>query len=432
VAPHYGWYGDDFTGASDTLATLARRGQRAFLFLRVPEERHLAGLGDLDAIGIAGAARTMTPDEMRAELAPIGAFFSSIGVRLLHYKCCSTFDSAPQRGNLAAAVEILRDYVERKSVAVIGGQPSLGRYCAFSNLFAAFGEAGEVHRLDRHPVMCRHPATPMNEADLRHHLARLGLPDVQAVDWLLLARGDDAVRAEWRRLTEETSAVLFDAFEARHLDTVGRLLRDEACRHPLLVVGASSVAQAYFEERAVMAPPTQDQEPKGPVLAFVGSLSSTTRGQMAAASSYHRLWISPEELVTSAQASDRIVNQAVAVLSGGRNLMLSTAPEQGDAALSAAADLAEASARLVDEILKRNPVRRLAVAGGDTSSRIIGQLGFWGLGYYGQISNGVAVSSARSDDGTRDNMIVMLKGGQMGHERLFETFLEGADRWPSA
>ena len=25
-APHYGWYGDDFTGATDTLATLAERG----------------------------------------------------------------------------------------------------------------------------------------------------------------------------------------------------------------------------------------------------------------------------------------------------------------------------------------------------------------------------------------------------------------------
>ena len=57
MTPSYGWYGDDFTGATDTLATLARRGRRAFLFLRVPEPQQLAQAGDLEAVGIAGAAR---------------------------------------------------------------------------------------------------------------------------------------------------------------------------------------------------------------------------------------------------------------------------------------------------------------------------------------------------------------------------------------
>jgi uncharacterized protein YgbK (DUF1537 family) len=104
--------------------------------------------------------------------------------------------------------------------------------------------------------------------------------------------------------------------------------------------------------------------------------------------------------------------------------MLSTAPEAGDVPHSATADLATASASLVDEVLKRHPVRRLAVAGGDTSSRIVGHLGYWGLGYHSQISNGVAVSRARSDDLSRDGMLVMLKGGQMGQEDLFETFLD--------
>ena len=74
-------------------------------------------------------------------------------------------------------------------------------------------------------------------------------------------------------------------------------------------------------------------------------------------------------------------------------------------------------------ILDAPPVTRLAVAGGDTSSKIVARLGYWGLGYHGQISNGVAVSIARSDDRSRDNMRVLLKGGQMGHEQLFETFL---------
>jgi uncharacterized protein YgbK (DUF1537 family) len=146
--------------------------------------------------------------------------------------------------------------------------------------------------------------------------------------------------------------------------------------------------------------------------------------QVAAARSYTRLAVDPDSLLSSSEAREQIIEEAAAALGQGEHVMLSTAPEAGDVPHSAAADLATASASLVDEVLKRHPVRRLAVAGGDTSSRIVGHLGYWGLGYHSQISNGVAVSLARSDDPSRDGMLVMLKGGQMGHEDLFETFLD--------
>jgi uncharacterized protein YgbK (DUF1537 family) len=423
VNPSYGWYGDDFTGATDTLATVARRGRRAFLFLQVPDPQKLAQVGPLEAVGIAGAARAMEPSEMRAELAPVGAFFRDLGVRILHYKCCSTFDSASARGNIAAAAAILREYVAHGTVAIVGGQPSLGRYCAFSNLFASFGVEGGVFRLDRHPTMSRHPATPMTEADLRKHLAALGIGDVEAIHWPLLAGDPEAVTGEWQRLSTMSSAVLLDALDEQHVDAIGRLLRTESRLHSLLAVGPTSVAQAFLEEEGIMVshPPTQMD---GPVLAFVGSLSPTTRAQVAAARSYTHMAVDPGSVLSSTDYRERIIDKAATALAQGRHVMLSTAPQAGDAPHSADADLAPVSAFLVDEVLRRRPVRRLAIAGGDTSSRIVGELGYWGLGYHSQISNGVAVSLARSDDSSRDGMLVMLKGGQMGHEQLFETFLD--------
>ena len=51
--------------------------------------------------------------------------------------------------------------------AIVGGQPDLERYCLFGNLFAAAGSGAEVHRIDRHPTMSRHPVTPMGEAEHR-------------------------------------------------------------------------------------------------------------------------------------------------------------------------------------------------------------------------------------------------------------------------
>src|SRR4051812_39941199 len=188
TSPRLGWYGDDFTGATDTLAVLTQAGLRAMLFLGVPSDAQLARAADalggpLDAVGIAGAARSMPPARMAAELEPVGAFFARLAPPVLHYKVCSTFDSAPGIGSIGAAVRALRPHVQNPLVSIVGGQPSLGRYCAFSNLFAAAGRGGAVERIDRHPTMRQHPVTPMQEADLRRHLALQGLEPVAALHY---------------------------------------------------------------------------------------------------------------------------------------------------------------------------------------------------------------------------------------------------------
>jgi uncharacterized protein YgbK (DUF1537 family) len=222
----YAWYGDDFTGASDTLATVAQGGLRAFLFLGVPTAAHRAAVGELDALGIAGAVRAMAPVAMERELAPVTAFFATLGARVLHYKCCSTFDSAPQVGNLGVALRVLAAAASNRFVPIVGGQPSLGRYCAFGNLFAAAGDGG-VHRIDRHPTMSVHPVTPMNEADLRRHLAAQGIDPIALVDARALA-DRASLDARFAQARAAAAAVLFDTLDDAHLAAIGRLLWQEA------------------------------------------------------------------------------------------------------------------------------------------------------------------------------------------------------------
>src|SRR2546430_1301606 len=142
--PKLAFYGDDFTGASDTVATLAQAGLRAILFCGVPTPQQFRRAGALDAFGIAGAARSMPPDAMRAELCTVGPFLTASGARVLHYKCCSTFDSAPHIGSIGVAVETLRAFVPEQPVLIVGGQPSLGRYCLFGELFAVAQRGGAV------------------------------------------------------------------------------------------------------------------------------------------------------------------------------------------------------------------------------------------------------------------------------------------------
>lgn len=413
----YGWFGDDFTGATDTLATIAERGHLAFLFLGVPDLERLTSLGPLDAVGIASAARALGADAMRAEIEPAAGFFAALGVRLLHYKCCSTFDSAPEVGNLAVALEALGRFNANGPAFVLGGQPSLQRYCAFSNLFALGG--GDVHRLDRHPTMSRHPVTPMGEADLRRHLEALGLGAVETIHWPALeadvAFGPSIER--WER--EGVEAVVIDALTASHVEAAGRILRSRPARS--IAIGASSVAEAWFEDRGRPLIGASDAAP-GPVLAIAGSLSETTREQVNAATAYERLEIEAESLLTSAAYRAGLVERAQTLLCDGRNVLLTTRPVGGERPEKAQEALAARSADLVAAILDIRPVRRLLAAGGDTSSRVAQALGLWGLSYEGRAAKGVTVSRSRSDHLERDGMMLLLKGGQMGDEALFDRF----------
>ncbi len=427
--PLYGWYGDDFTGASDTLATLTRAGLKALMFLGVPKPEHLARAGDLDAVGIAGATRAMGPGEMAAELEPAGAFFAALGVRLLHYKVCSTFDSAPHVGNVAVAARTLGRRFPNALLPLIGGQPSIGRYCAFSTLFAAAGTGGAVHRIDRHPTMARHPVTPMGEADLRLHLAAQGLGDVQGVHLPVYASGAAGLEARLAALGD-AGPVLFDVTEAAHLPLIGAALWARAQAHPLLAIGASSVAEAvavHWNAGAPLGAPPRLKPADGPLLVVAGSLSPVTARQVATATSFVRVPLDGARLAADPAYGEAQATALADHLAAGRSVLTWTAPDDAAAAdTGLSGTLAVRTAALLARVLERNPVRRVAVAGGDTSSRAMQALGLWGLSYITAPDPGVALCRAHADDARLDGMELLLKGGQMGAPDLFERLRHGA------
>lgn len=437
--PAYAFYGDDFTGATDTLAHLARAGLRTLLFFAPPDAARLSMLGGLDAIGVAGAARTMAPAGQRQELERVGAAFAALGVQVMHYKVCSTFDSAPETGSIGVALRTLREYCANDLVAVIGGQPNLRRYCVFGELFAAAGandHAQPVYRIDRHPTMSRHPVTPMHEADLRVHLRRQGVENVQSIDWRCYAAGEDELEEQVRgRLDSKPDALLFDVLDDSHLQAIGRVITRHAAESaPLLAVGASSVAQAYASacenaaERAMAE--VHDTPPlaraSGPVFVLAGSLSPLTEVQIAAAQSYLRVELDPLQMTGDA-ASDYLATRVAAIagpLRDGRNVLAFTRrrPSSEGGALP---QLAHACAALLQQVLRSVRLHRIGIAGGDTSSLAVRALGAWGLSYLAPLSAGVTVCRLHADRAELDGMEIMLKGGQMGDTDLFEQLLAG-------
>ena len=435
------FYGDDFTGSTDTLATLTSAGLSAILFLGVPTVEQLADAGPLNALGIAGAARSMPPAAMRDELEPVGRFFSSLPVPVIHYKTCSTFDSSQQVGSIGVAVKVLRRFVSNAFVGIVGGQPNLNRYCVFANLFAAVETGGHVVRIDRHPTMRAHPVTPMHEADLRLHLAAQGMAQIVNVDYTTYDRPEAAQDANIDRiLADRPDAVLFDIGHPAHLPAVGRILWQRALRSSLLAVGSSGVTQALLGHWACDKdhPPALTERTlhariapaEGPVFVLAGSLSPVTAGQLEAASSYRREPLAADRVLANDTAymnawSDRVGS----LLRDGHSVLAHTTPNAGSASAAApdaAPTLATACGCMLARLLQSVPLRRVGIAGGDTSSHALKALDIWGLSYLGNLAPGVALCRAHSRAAHLDGIEFMLKGGQMGPVDLFERLLRGS------
>lgn len=398
----YAFVADDFTGATDTLATLAGAGLRVALYL---DATRMATDTDSDAVGLATSVRSLATPHIGAALAPAAQALRTLRPPIVHYKVCSTFDSAPGTGSIGAAVAALRDAVPNDFLPIVGGQPSLRRYCVFGNLFAGAGPDGPVHRIDRHPTMRDHPVTPMHEADLRVHLAAQGLTGMASID----------CTAYTGTLAVDVGTTLFDVVAASHLARIGELLSYHARRQPLLAVGASSVAQAMiaaWRREGTLAPaetPPRPAPARGPVFVLSGSRSPVTARQLAHAPSYAMV------ALTSDPARDAA--RCIELLASGRHVLAhleATARGQPDA-------FAAAGARLLATVLATVPLTRIGVSGGDTSSHAIHALGVDRLEYTAALQPGVALCRIR---GRRfDGLDIMLKGGQMGSTDIFERLL---------
>jgi uncharacterized protein YgbK (DUF1537 family) len=419
----YVFIGDDFTGASDTLATLASSGRKTRLYLKPPELDEVRDAG-LDAAGIATEVRSLPPDEMTRQIDALAPSLMALSPRIVHYKVCSTFDSAPHVGSIGAVVLRLEQLLRPAFVAIIGGQPSLGRYCTFGNLFARASD-GCVYRIDRHPVMKCHPTTPMTEADLRLHLAGQDLAGIRLVDLQAISLGQAALEARLEHdIRRGHRRFLFDVADQDQLRTIGAVLNSyDPAGFPILMVGASSVAEAFAPEDGSLAwreASAKDAERSGPCLTVAGSRSSVTANQVSAAGAYWKRPVTAADLADEA-GLERLGQECCDALAGGRNVLAHLLPE-ADYGLSGSA-LSERLARLTGIVMGRVPIRCLGVAGGDTSSIVARQLGLDSLTFDCRLGQGVAICTAKSSLPERDGMRVMFKGGQVGGPDIFDAFL---------
>lgn len=439
--PLIAFYGDDFTGSSASMEATAFSGLQTVLFLSPPTPERLRSFAGARVIGIAGVARAQSPQWMDENLPPIFDLLAATGAPVVHYKVCSTFDSAPHIGSIGRAIEIATARFEGWTPLIVA-DPGMGRYQAGGNLFAAIGDA--VHRLDRHPVMSRHPVTPMDEADLSRHLALQTKWKTGLIDFIAMKRGNaDAQLA--RELAAGAQIMSIDALDRETMIEAGRLVWEHGkSSQPLFGVGSQGFEAAlvsYWQSSGLLHSSRSEfrARPVDRIACVSGSVSPVTAAQIAhaRASGFATIALDAARAVDPIEWNrevGRATDAALSQLGEGRDALIYSAAGPDDPAVaslkkaveSTGASLASVNERvgkglgtILDQILQKSDLTRAVISGGDTSGRAAAMLGIDALTALAPLAPGSPLCRAHAERSDRDGLEIALKGGQVGAPDFF-------------
>jgi 3-oxoisoapionate kinase len=439
--PLIAFYGDDFTGSSASMEATAFGGLETVLFLSPPTPERLRAFAGVRVIGIAGVARAQNPRWMDENLPAVFDLLAATGAPIVHYKVCSTFDSSPSIGSIGHAIEIAARRFDGWMPMIVA-DPGMGRYQACGNLFAAAG--GAVYRLDRHPVMSRHPVTPMDEADLGLHLARQTDRPTGLVNFVAMKRGEADAQLT-KALATGARTVSIDVLDQETLIEAGRLVWERAGQPgPVFGVGSQgfeAALVAYWQDSGLIPrPPSVFRAGSVDRIACVsGSVSPITAMQIAHARERGFATIALDaaravDLAEWTREIGRAADAALVELGAGRDALVCSAEGPDDPAVAALRTavasagislesinerVGEGLGGILDTILSKTGLKRAVISGGDTSGRAASMLGIDALTAIAPLAPGSPLCRAHAARKGRDGLEIALKGGQVGAADFF-------------
>jgi uncharacterized protein YgbK (DUF1537 family) len=413
---------DDYTGASDLANTLTKNGLRTVQTVGIPDAA--LALPDVDAVVVSLKIRSVPAAEAVAAARKAGGWLRGRGAGHVLYKICSTFDST-DAGNIGPVTEALRRDAGGGIVIVTPAFPETGRTVYFGHLFVNGQPLNESPLKD-------HPLNPMHDSDLVRVLARQSTGRIGLADLAVISRGPEALAAHLEKLgSQGIEAVIADAIFERDLEVIGAV----AARYAVST-GASGLglglarALARSRQRAPDATKAEaaDRAVGGLAAVIVGSCSRATLEQVAVAEKQmpvlkldsERLLSGTDEVAAAlAWAGERIDAGPVVISAGAPPDEVARLQAKYGAETSGRA-IEAATSTIAAELVKRN-VKRLVIAGGETSGAAVDKLGIPAFLVGPEIAPGVPI--LRTIGNRQGDMLVALKSGNFGGPDFFATAL---------
>ena len=413
---------DDYTGASDLANTLTKNGLRTVQTVGIPDPS--LALPDVDAVVVSLKIRSVAAAEAVAAATAADGWLRKRGANHVLYKICSTFDST-DAGNIGPVTNALSGGGADSVVLVTPAFPETGRTVYLGHLFVGEQPLNESPLKD-------HPLNPMHDANLVRVMARQSRGAVGLVDLATVSDGPEAVKArlETLRATGVTAAIA-DAIFERDLETLGTV-----ALQTWVSTGASGLglglARALVRSGQVplRTGATADAiRPVGGLAAIVaGSCSKATLQQLAIAEqSMPVLRLDPERLLAGSEEINAAISWAGDRISAGPVVIAASTTTEAVSQLqsrygrdASGHAIESATSSIAAELVARG-VRRLVIAGGETSGAAVDRLGIPAFLIGPEIAPGVPV--LRTIGNVQGDMLLALKSGNFGGGDFFAAAL---------
>ncbi|MEU1306464.1 3-oxo-tetronate kinase [Streptomyces shenzhenensis] len=407
-----GCIADDFTGGTDVAAAFRRAGLRTALVFGAPDSTTELP-ADCDVAVVALKSRSAPADEAVADSLAAQRWLHAKGAAQIYLKYCSTFDSTP-RGNIGPVTDALLQAAGTAVTLHCPASPPNGRTVYQGHLF--------VHdQLLSDSPLRHHPLTPMTDSALVRLLSAQTPHHVALIDWPTVRRGVDAVR---EALTAHRQAgvrhVIADALTDDDLAVLGA-----AALELPVVAGAAGLAEGLGRAYPTAGPDPADALPRqGRAAVLAGSCSARTLEQIA---QFYAAGLPSLHLDVLAAATGRdVIGEAMTWYDAQDPelpvLVYASASPEELAAVQAQLGVVEAAAQveellgtLASRLVERG-VRRLLVAGGETSGAVTTALGIRAVLVADEADPGVPWTYAGAATG---GLALMLKSGNFGAPDLF-------------
>ena len=419
----FGSVADDFTGASDLADTLVASGLSSMLLIGLPEGGQLpTEAAEAEAVVFALKTRSIQASEAVRQSLAAARILRSAGCRHLFFKYCSTFDST-SAGNLGPVADALLDEVGSDFTIFCPAFPKNGR-----KLFNGYLFVGPV--LLSESGMQNHPLTPMTDPNLVRVLQAQTRRKVGLIGFDAVNRGASAIRAEIQKLRGQgVRHAIVDAIDEKDLAAIGAAAIDEGL---VFSTGGSGLGgglalnlripvQIGTERAAMRFPKVQ-----GPAAVIAGSCSRATLGQIEHFVKTNKPFFRVE-IGALLAAKERVIAQALAWAKPrlGTEPLLIAASESPEAVVQHqrahgrehVGHLIESTLAEIARELVGAGVRRLILAGGETSSAAVERLGVRALRIGPTIDPGVPWTFSLD----KDPLALALKSGNFGAPDFFSS-----------
>lgn len=415
-----GCIADDFTGATDLANTLVRNGMRTIQIIGVPDGLDVPA--EAEAIVVALKSRTAPAAEAVAQSVASCRWLRQAGARQIYFKYCSTFDST-DAGNIGPVADALRAELATDFATVCPAFPETGRTIYLGHLFVGGALLSDS-------PMRNHPLTPMTDANLVRVLGRQTKAQVGLISYAIVQQGSAQIRDALEKLRQRgISYAVIDAIEDEDLRRLGA-----ACADLVLATGGSGAAMGLpnnFRHAGLLASRgPQEELPAigGAAAVLSGSCSPATLAQVKRMRAKHpSMMLDPLVLAERGDAaiSDALA-WAIAGLEAGPILIYASAPPDEVQAAQAklgrdrAGALVEHALAALARGLVKAGVRRLVVAGGESSGAVVQALGVRALRIGPQIDPGIPATLSLGEP----KLALALKSGNFGAEDFFLKAIE--------